>query len=471
MRRRRADRARSGRRRRAGADAPRAVAAISLGCPKNLVDSEVMLGLLRAAGFSVTADRGDADVLLVNTCCFIADARAEAAEALEEAASWRRSGRSRALVCAGCWPEMEAASLGRRFPEIDAFMGPEDVSRVVSVVEDALAGRPTAAPRGAPTGYLYDETAPRLRATPPWTAYIKIADGCSHRCRFCVIPRLRGRFRSRSIPSIVREAERLAEDGVREVNLVAQDTTAFGSDRGEGDIADLLRELAHVEGLCWVRLLYGFPTRISPGLIDVMAAEPRICEYIDVPFQHSHPDILRSMGRPGDGRSYLRLIERLRDSMPDIAVRSTFLVGFPGETDAHFRDLLQFLEAAQLDRAGAFCYSPEEGTPAAALSAQVPAELAGERYHQLMALQQRISLARNRRWVGRELEVLLEGRGSTTGEWVGRSFRDAPEVDGTVRLRAKRRQLRPGRFARAAITAAEPYDLIGEATGSTPSPP
>ena len=459
------------RRTRRGARPPLAVAAVSLGCPKNLVDTEVMLGLLRGDGFSITADARDADVLLVNTCCFIEDARAEAAEALEEAAAWRRSHRAGALICAGCWPQMDAGLLHRRFPEIDACLGPGDVGRVVSVVRDALAGHKAYAPRAAPSAYLYDESAPRLRATPPWTAYIKIADGCSHRCRFCVIPRLRGRFRSRSVRAIVREAERLAEEGVREVNLVAQDTTAFGHDHREGDIADLLRDLAHVEGLRWVRLLYGFPTRVTGRLIAVMAAEPRICDYIDIPFQHSHPDVLRSMGRPGEGESYLRLVHRLRDAMPDIAIRSTFLVGFPGETEAHFRDLLQFLQAAQLDRAGAFCYSRERGTPAADLPHQVPAEVAQARYDELMTLQQSISLARNEPWVGRELEVLLEQRGAASGRWIGRSFRDAPEIDGSVEVRAGRRNLRPGRFVRAAITAAEPYDLTGEIAEPTgPAP-
>jgi len=265
----------------------------------------------------------------------------------------------------------------------------------------------------------------------------------------------------------VREARALAERGVREINLVAQDTTAYGRARGDGDIADLLSKLARVGGLRWVRLLYGFPTRVTNRLIAVMARHPTICEYIDVPFQHSDRGLLRRMGRPGDGDTYLRLIERLRNAMPDVAIRSTFLVGFPGERDREFRRLLEFVEAAQLDRAGAFRYSPEPGTPAAEMEDQVPAEVAQERFHELMMLQQRISLARNEGWVGRPMGVLIEAEGDSAGEWVARTFRDAPEIDGTVKIKAGRRRLKPGEFVQAKVTAAEPYDLIAEVTSSS----
>ena len=440
-----------------------AVGAISLGCPKNLVDTEVMLGLLQEAGFSLVSDPGQADVLLVNTCSFVQAAREESAEALAEATQWRRSRGAGALVCAGCWPQGDLARLQQEFPEIDAFMGPGDVARVASVVENALAGAGPRKPAASPSSYLYDDKTPRVAATAPWTAYIKIAEGCSHRCRFCVIPRLRGRRRSRPLHSIVREARALAHRGVREINLVAQDTTAYGRDRGGADIADLLSKMARVRGLRWVRLLYGFPTRVTNRLIAAMAQEPTVCEYIDVPFQHADRGILRRMGRPGDGNAYLRLIARLRSAMPDVAIRSTFLVGLPGEGEEQFRRLLEFVEEAQLDRAGAFCYSPEPGTPAADMPDQVPAEVAQQRFHELMTLQQRISLARNQRWVGREIEVLIEAEGESPGEWIGRSFRDAPEIDGAVKVKAGRRLLAPGEFVRAEVTAAEPYDLTAEA--------
>ncbi len=430
-----------------------AVGAISLGCPKNLVDTEVMLGLLDQAGFAVVADPQQAqegaepdsaglrrvvDVILVSTCCFIAPAREEAAQALSQAVRWKQSGGARAVVCAGCWPQAALAELKECFPEVDAFMGPDQVPQVVSVVQQALAGlRPQPPVRSSPT-YLYDDSTPRLRATPPWTAYLKIAEGCSHRCAFCIIPRLRGRYRCRRPSSVVAEAERLAGEGVVEVNLVAQDTTAYRDEEGGADIADLLAALARTDGLRWVRLLYGFPSRVTKRLIGTMAREPVICKYLDLPFQHADRGILHRMGRPGEGTSYLRLIADLRAAMPDIAIRSSFLVGFPGEGEGEFQHLLEFVEAAQLDRVGAFCFSPEPGTPAADMPDQVPAELASERYHRLMSLQQGISLARNQRWVGRDLEVLVERRGQRQGEWVGRSFRDAPEIDGTVVVRPAR---------------------------------
>ena len=479
------------------------VCLVSLGCPKNLVDTEVMLGLLQEAGFAVVTDPEAADALIVNTCCFIAAAREESADALQEAARLRRSGNAQALVCAGCWPMQGADELRARFPEIDALMGPGDVAAVVSIVNRALAG--DAAQRTLSSSpYLYDGSAPRLRATPPWTAYLKIAEGCDHRCRFCVIPRIRGRYQSRTLQSVTEEARHLALDGVKEINLIAQDTTAYGRDlavaapsvqlvggpaatRSRGstaarpDIADLLTELAAVDGLHWIRLLYAFPSRITARLIETMATRPRICKYIDVPFQHADRDALRRMGRPGGAEQFLELLERLRAAMPDIAVRSTFLVGFPGEDEAAFGHLLEFLEAARLDRVGAFVYSRERDTPAADMPDQVPVEMAQERYHRLMTQQQEISLARNRQWLGREIEVLVESRADGKGDrraslptlgrrapapvqWIGRSFRDAPEIDGSVLVRARKR-LRTGEFIDATVVDAQPYDLIAKVDG------
>jgi len=479
-----------------------AVAAISLGCPKNLVDTEVMLGLLHHAGFQVVPCRAGvptpASILLVNTCSFLQAARDEAQQVLEEAVHWRRARPGRVLVCAGCWPQMDARYLRARFPEIDALIGPGDVPRIVSVVHLARQGVGPPQPQASPSSYLYDDHTPRLRTTPPWTAYLKIAEGCSHRCRFCVIPRLRGRYRCRPLPSILKEARRLANQGVKELILIAQDTTAY-RDHDNHDIADLLSNLAPLEGLHWLRLLYGFPTRVTDRLIETMSAHPTICQYLDLPFQHADPAVLRAMGRPGDADSYLRLIARLRQAMPDITLRSTFLMGFPGESEKAFQRLLDFVEAAQLDHVGTFCYSPEPRTPAAEMPHQVPPEVAQERYHQLMTLQQQISLNRNQRWVGREIEVLIEAPGRSSGEWVGRTFRDAPEIDGTARLRLPvgrpsadlsdealcevgsldeggspphsatqarpRPPLHPGAFLQVRVTAAEPYDLVAELAG------
>jgi len=442
-----------------------AVGVIALGCPKNLVDTEVMLGLLRQAGFALVPDPDQAGVLLVNTCCFIEPARREAAEALAEAVRWRRAGEARALICAGCWPEMEAPALRAQFPEIDAYMGPGDVANVVSVVTRALARAGPQQPQSPPAAHLHDDHSPRLRTTAPWTAYLKIADGCSHHCRFCVIPRLRGPYRSRPLDSIIAEARQMAAEGVREINLVAQDTTGYGRDTKETDLPDLLAGLAAIDDLHWIRVLYAFPTGVTDRLIQVMASNDRVCHYLDLPFQHADRDILRVMGRPGDGGAYLKLIARLRAAMPDIALRSSFIVGFPGEGEAEFQRLLDFIQAADLDRAGAFCYSPERDTPAAELPDRPPADVAQERYHRFMLAQQAVSLARNERWIGRTLEVLLESPGEEPGEWIGRSFRDAPAVDGTVTVHSGALPLRPGVFIQAQVVGAEPYDLIAETPG------
>jgi len=453
--------------RRAGGRPP-TVAAISLGCPKNLVDTEVMLGLLREAGFSPVTDPRGADVLLVNTCCFIQPAREESAQALAEAAALRRNHQVKALVCAGCWPERDAAGLRAEFPEIDALVGPGDVPGIVDAVRRARDGSGAKAPSAPASAYLYDEATPRLRATPPWTAYLKLAEGCSHRCRFCLIPRLRGRYRSRPPASVVTEARRLASEGVREINLVAQDSTAYGRDLDGADVAALLEALADIDGLRWIRLMYAHPSGVTERLIETMAALPKVCHYLDVPFQHADAGVLRRMGRAGEGDSYLKQVARLRQAMPDIAIRTTFLVGYPGEDEAAFERLLDFLEEARLDRVGAFCFSPEAGTPAARLPDPVPEAEAQARYHRLMSAQQPISLARNERWMGRELDVLIEARGEGAGEWVGRSFRDAPEIDGSVLLQARGAGLSPGQFARVRVTAAGPYDLGARLAGGKP---
>ncbi len=436
-----------------------------------------MLGLLQEAGFTLVPELAQAEVLLVNTCCFIEAARQEAAEALAEAVAWRRERDDRALICAGCWPEMEAPALREQFPEIDAYMGPGEVGEVVSVVARALARSGAQQPEQSPTAYLYNEHSPRLRTTAPWTAYLKIADGCSHHCRYCVIPRVRGPYRSRPLTSIITEARRMATEGVREINLVAQDTTGYGRDTKEAELADLLVGLAKIDEFRWIRTLYAFPTEVNDRLIEVMASHERICHYLDLPFQHADRAVLRAMGRPGEGENYLQLIARLRAAMPDIALRSSFIVGYPGESEEEFQRLLDFIAIAQLDRAGAFTFSPERDTPAAKLPDRPPAEVAQERYHRFMLAQQAISLARNEQWVEQTMEVLIEAPGEQPGEWIGRSFRDAPEIDGTVRVRAGVKPFRPGEFVSVKVTAAEPYDLLAaparreKARATSPSRP
>jgi len=438
---------------------------ISLGCAKNLVDAEVMLGSLAEAGYLVTSDPATADVILVNTCSFIDVAREESRAEIDEALRQKRRGRCQAVVVTGCWPQTSADALAEEFPEIDAFVGVAEVERIAEVVGRLLSeGEKSAGPlvSVSPPDYLYDHESPRLLATPPWLAYLKIADGCDHRCAFCTIPRIRGRYRSRELESVVAEAKRWAGEGVREVIVIAQDTTRYGVDRyGKPMLVPLLRRLCEIESLRWVRMMYGHPESISDELIALLAEGGKLCRYLDLPFQHSHPAVLRRMGRAGDGDAYLGTIERIRERVPEVTIRTSLLVGHPGEGEAEFRQLLEFLEAAQFDRAGVFAYSREAGTPSGEAADQVPAEIAQRRRDLVMEAQQRISSQRNRAWIGRTIEVLLE---DTSGEtWKGRSERDAPEVDGLVYVQVAgpgRARARPGDFVRVRITASGPYDLV-----------
>ena len=439
------------------------VALVSLGCPKNLVDAEVMLGLLHAAGHEITVDQAQAECIIVNTCAFIAPAREEALAAIAQAAAYRAGGSCRRLIVAGCLPRVLTADTAAQIEGVDAFIGPDELPRIAALLDPP---GPTPSLQAAPPRYLYDHRTPRLLATPPWTAYLKIAEGCSHRCAFCAIPAIRGPYRSRRPESVLAEARALAARGVQELVLVAQDTSAYGLDlQGRPLLPTLLGELAAVPGLDWIRLLYTYPGHITDELLAVMAARPEICRYLDLPLQHSHPDLLRAMRRPGEGERYLELLARIRRALPGVALRTSLLVGFPGETEAHFGHLLAFLREARFDRAGVFAYSREAGTPAAAMPGQVPASLAQERYHALMQAQQQISRERNQELVGRELSVLVESRAGRRA--VGRSYRDAPEIDGLVYLPAP--GLHPGRLIQARVTRAEPYDLharpVGQGSG------
>lgn len=445
------------------------IGVISLGCPKNLVDTEVMLGQLTAAGHEITPDQKQAEGIIVNTCCFIAPAREEAAQAVREALAEKKRGRCRLVVIAGCWPQREGAGLLAEFPEADAIIGVNEVPRIAEIIEElgrrvTSTGAAAATPlvRFSPPEYLYGDETPRVAATPPWTAYVKIAEGCDHRCAFCVIPKVRGRLRSRTIESVVAEAQALAGRGVKELNLIAQDTTCYGRDLyGRSRICDLLHALTQVSGVRWVRLMYCYPTGVTDDLIALMRSEPKLCKYIDLPLQHSERAILQAMRRPGSAEGYLRLVRRLRDEVPGIAIRTSIVVGFPGETDVQFEALLDFLSAARFDRCGAFVYSAEEGTAAATLPRQVSPEITRERYRRVMELQQRISLERNREWVGQRMEVLVEAPSPAPFDLAGRSHRDAPEIDGLVYLTGGR-GIRPGDLVAVRITGAREYDLEGE---------
>jgi ribosomal protein S12 methylthiotransferase len=443
------------------------VGMVSLGCPKNLVDSEVMMGLLTRHGYEMTSDREAADVLVVNTCGFIDAARQESVETILEMAQLKQSGGLKRLIVAGCLVERYREELQREIPEIDACIG-------VNQLEDVLA---VAAPAGrkplpvysegaaAPELYLYDETTPRLRATAAYTAYVKIAEGCDHTCAFCIIPKLRGVFRSRSPESIIKEVEMLAAQGVKEIVLISQDTTAYGTDLALKDgLARLVESVASVEGVEWVRFLYCYPTNITDELLRVVAERPAVCKYFDIPLQHVSRRMLQRMRRGGGRQSYERMIARIRERVPGAAIRTTFIVGFPGEREEDFEELVDFTRAVGFDRVGVFTYSDEENSPAFSLGEKVPEATAKKRERRLMREQARISRRKNRALVGRSVRVLLEGRSKQSDLLLeGRMESQAPEIDGSVLINdaPDDRQVRSGDFVTVEITEAHDYDLVG----------
>lgn len=435
------------------------VTLINLGCPKNEVDGEVMLGLLERAGFEVTGDPDAADVLLVNTCGFVAAAEEESVDAILAAARHKEKD-GRVLVVTGCLAQRHGEELLSAMPEVDAVVGTGRVPEIAELVRRALSGERVLAV-GEP-GYDYGRVLPRRATGARHVAYVKIAEGCDNRCTYCMIPRLRGRYRSRPLEVVVEEARELAARGARELVLVAQDTTRYGLDLyGRPRLADLLRALARLEDVRWVRVLYGHPDHLTPDVLAVMAEERRVCRYLDLPLQHVHPDILRRMGRRGSPEELLRLVEDIRAAVPGVVLRTTFMVGFPGETEAEFEVLRAFAAAARFDRAGVFAFSPEEGTPAARLPDQVPEEVREERRRELLKLQRRLSLSRNRSLVGRVCDVMVDGR-TRGGLYLGRTEGDAPEVDGRVYFRAGA-SLAPGHVVRVRITRGYSYDLAGVA--------
>src|SRR6266571_4498861 len=385
---------------------------ISLGCPKNLVDSEVMMGQLRQKGYEITADAEDADTVVVNTCGFIDSAKQESIEAILEAARLKIDGKAKRLIVAGCLVERYRDELKAEMPEVDAFIGTSQINDILKVCD---LGTNTRSLPVIPLGnqsatYLYDESTPRLLATPSHYAFIKIAEGCDRPCAFCFIPQMRGHFRSRRFGSIVAEAHQLAEGGVKELILVAQDSSRYGEDLGKQDaLAHLLRELSRTNGIEWVRVMYTYPTHISDGFLDVLAEEPKAVKYLDMPLQHASRNVLKLMKRGGNRASLERLIERVRRRVPGIAVRTTFITGFPGETDEDFEELLGFVRSVEFDRVGVFTYSDEEGTPAYELPDKVGQTIAKQRRARLMKEQSRISRKRNRARVGATVRVLFEG--------------------------------------------------------------
>jgi len=441
-----------------GAQRPFRFYIASLGCPKNTVDSNAMAVLLERAGLQSTLDASAADLVIVNTCGFIADARQESLDTLESVAS--SLGPSQKLVAAGCWAQRAPQALAEAVPRINALLGTRSWAQIVSVAKDLLSspGQATRSLIEDRLTMLPEEVgAPGYVVSGP-SAFLKIADGCSRECAFCAIPGIKGPTVSRSMDAVVADAQALQDLGVLEINLIAQDSTFYGHDLGLRDgLAQLLERLsAAAPGIPWLRVLYAFPGFVTPRLIATMRDLPQVLPYVDIPLQHAHPDVLRRMRRPSDMASVQRTLNHLRQEMPDVALRTTLIVGFPGETDSEFATLMDFVEDVQFDRLGVFAYSHEPGTAAAELVDDVPAEVKQERYDAVMIAQQQISHRRNQGYVGSRIEVLLEGQGEDLT--VGRSYRDAPEIDGLVLI--------PGetdahRLVEVEVTEALPYDLVG----------
>lgn len=437
------------------------VGLVSLGCPKNLVDAEVMLGMLREAGFELTGREQEADVLIVNTCSFINDAKEESIKTILELAGHKENGPCRALLVTGCLAQRYPEELLKEMPEVDAVIGTGSLEEVPGAIRRVLEGRRVSLV-GEP-GYLHKTRSPEIQATPPYTTYLKIAEGCDNRCAYCAIPALRGPFRSRLPDDILQEAEALARRGVKEMVLVAQDTTRYGTDLFHRPaLAELIRRLLRVEGPVWFRLLYTYPTLLTEDLIQLMAVEEKLCRYLDLPLQHAARSVLKRMNRPGSGEEAVRLVEKLRSAVPGITLRTSFIVGFPGETEEDFQELLDFMSEAAFDRVGVFAYSREEGTPAAEMAGQVPEEVKMLRRDRAMTLQQKISLSKNLKKVGEVMPVLVEGPDSRKkGIYTGRSEGDAPDIDGKVHFKSNR-DLKPGDFVKVLVTKAREYDLTGE---------
>jgi len=437
------------------------VSLVSLGCPKNLVDAEVMLGYLAKEGFTVTTDEHEADIIIVNTCSFIKEAKQESIDTILDLADRKQDGRCRLLVVTGCLPQRYQEELAKELPEVDIFVGTGDYPRIAEIIAERRGTDQQLRYTGDPN-LLYDEQMPRLQSSPRYTSYLKIAEGCSNCCSYCVIPSLRGAFRSRPLAGLLQEARELAAGGVRELNLIAQDITAYGRDLGDGTTLEtLIRELATIEGLAWIRLLYAYPDGISDSLIQLIKTEEKVCKYLDLPLQHISDPVLQRMNRRSSELQIRSLLVRLRREIPGITLRTSLIVGFPGETEDDFKKLLHFVEEVQFDRLGVFCYSREEGTPAAALPEQVSERVKRERYKKIMKAQVRVSFKRNRRLVDTVEQVIVEGYSEETELLLkGRTSRQAPDIDGQVYITAGNADV--GGIVNLRITDSSDYDLFGE---------
>ncbi|MBQ3131318.1 MAG: 30S ribosomal protein S12 methylthiotransferase RimO [Clostridia bacterium] len=425
------------------------VGLISLGCSKNRVDSELILGHLEKAGFRITADETEAEVIIINTCGFIEPAKEESIGTILEMAQYKTAGRCRLLVVAGCLSQRYPDELREEIPEVDIFWGVKDQGGLVKAISDAL---------GVSYGGCGEA---RLLTTPPYSAYLRIADGCDNRCTYCAIPLIRGGRVSVPMEKLIEEAEALAENGVRELTVIAQDTSAYGSDiYGKPMLSELLRRLAKIEKLHWIRVLYTYPNTVDEELIDTIIAEPKLVNYIDMPIQHIDPDMLKAMNRHGSAEHIRHITEYIRKKSSDFILRTTVITGFPGETEEQFIRLTDFLQSHSFDRLGAFAYSQEDDTPAAEMPDQIDEDIKQRRLDEVMALQQDISLTYNKKRIGTVTEALIE---QVSGDIAyGRTYAEAPEVDGTIMFSLKNKGLRPGDFTMVKITGAGPYDMEGE---------
>ena len=433
---------------------------ISLGCDKNLVDSEVMLGLVEKRGYKIVDDEKEADIIVINTCCFIHDAKEESIQTILEMAEYKKGGRLKALIVTGCLAQRYQDEILKEIPEVDAVLGTASYHKIAETIEAALRGGGFLELSDI-DGLPFVDTK-RLVTTGGHFAYLKIAEGCDKRCTYCIIPKLRGNYRSVPIERLLKEAEELADQGVKELILVAQETTIYGRDLyGEKSLHRLLKELCKISGIRWIRLLYCYPEEMDDRLIQVIKEEKKICHYLDLPIQHSEDEILKRMGRRTTKEQLISLIRKLREEIPDIVLRTTLITGFPGETKEQHEELLAFVDEMEFERLGVFTYSPEEDTPAADFPGQVPEEEKEERRAQIMELQQEIVFDRAEEMTGKEVLVMIEGKVADENAYVGRTYMDAPGVDGLIFIHTDRERM-SGDFAEVTVTGAAEYDLIGE---------
>ena len=433
---------------------------ISLGCDKNLVDSEVMLGLLDAKGYQIVDDETQADIIVINTCCFVHDAKEESIQTILEMAEYKTEGRLKALIVTGCLAQRYRQEIIDEIPEVDAVLGTTAYDKIVEAVEEALAGAGHVELENVNALPLVDTK--RLVTTGGHYAYMKIAEGCDKHCTYCIIPKLRGNYRSVPMERLIQEAIDLAEQGVKELILVAQETTLYGKDiYGEKSLHKLLRELCKVDGIRWIRILYCYPEEIDDNLIQVMKEEKKLCHYLDLPIQHANDEILKRMGRRTSKAQLEEIIGKLKREIPDITLRTTLITGFPGETEEQHEELKAFVDEMEFDRLGVFTYSPEEDTPAAEMPDQIPEEVKEDRQAEIMELQQEIAFAQAEDMIGEEVLVMIEGKVADENAYVGRTYKDAPGVDGLIFINTDE-ELMSGDFARVKVTGAVEYDLIGE---------